>query len=281
MPALPQSTTESNWRARLELEFQYIDRRSVLRRCHHYGPLRVQRAFYPELDSSCHVYILHPPGGVVGGDRLELDCQLDSHSRTLLTTPSAGKFYRSNGCCAEQINAFSVQPGAALEWLPQENIIYSGARLNTKTRIELHGDAHAIGWEIFCLGRPAAGELFERGSCRQNLEIYRDGRALLVERGDWQGGSDLLNVPWGLHGQPANGTLFATLQDRALVDTLREHIQAAPPARFAVTQLQDLLICRYLGPSSMDARALFARAWTLLRPAVLHKPACLPRVWAV
>ena len=281
MLALSQPTTENGWHAHLSLDFQHGGQRSLLKRCRHHGPLRVQRAFYPEPDGACHVYILHPPGGVVGGDRLELDCRLGPDSQALLTTPSAGKFYRSAGRYAEQANMLTVQPGAVLEWLPQETIVFDGAKLATRTRIDLHGDAQVIGWEIICLGRPAAGETFRQGVCRQNLEIRRDGQALLIERNDWQGGSELLHAPWGLNGQPVCGTLFATAQNQVLVAALREKIRAAPPAWFTVTKLKELLLCRYLGPSSAEARDLFARAWALLRPCLLHKPACPPRVWAV
>ena len=271
----------TGWQARLALEFEHAGQRSILRRCRHFGPLRVQRPFYPEPDGSCQVYILHPPGGVVGGDRLDLDGQLGSNTRVLLTTPSAGKFYRSGGPFAQQLNTLTVQADAVLEWLPQETIVFDGAKLATTTRLELHANARALGWEILCLGRPSSAESFTRGVCQQSLEIYRDGQPLLLERSRWQGGSVALTAPWGLHAQPVSATLFCTLQDSTQVDALREQIQASPAARFAVTQVQDLLLCRYLGPSTAEARALFSQAWALLRPGLLHKPACPPRVWAL
>jgi urease accessory protein len=277
-----QPTTETGWCARLALDFQHNGHRSVLKRCRHSGPLRVQRAFYPDADETCHVYILHPPGGVVGGDSLHFNGQLDCDSQVLLTTPAAGKFYRSAGPSAIQTHQLTVQPGAAVEWLPQETIVFDGAKLAMTTRLDLHGDARAIGWEIICLGRPAAHEVFTHGSCRLGLEIYRDGQALLIEHSVWQGGSALLNAPWGLNGQSVCGTFFATVHDSALSARLRDAIQVLPPARFATTQLQgDLLLCRYLGPSSAEARDVFARVWALLRPDLLHKPATPPRIWAV
>jgi len=281
MLALSQPTTEDGWRAHLALAFQRRGPRTVLKRCLHNGPLRVQRAFYPEPDGACHVYLLHPPGGVVGGDRLELDAQLGSDSQVLLTTPSAGKFYRSNGHFAQQTNKLIVQANAVLEWLPQETIVFDGARLTTTTQVDLHDDARAIGWEIICLGRPAAAESFTQGVCRQGLELYRTERPLLIEHNDWRGGSEALAAPWGLNKQPICGTLFATVNDETLLTRLRETIRALPPAQFAVTQLRELLLCRYLGPSSAEARDIFTHAWTFIRPHLLQKPACPPRVWAV
>src|SRR5258706_11967801 len=117
-----------SWHASLELRFEARASCSVVAHSSHHGPLRVQRAFYPEGPTVCHVYVLHPPGGVVPGDQLSFDVGVESGARALITTPAATKVYRSDGRRAVQRTRLSVAPGAALEWLPQETIVFDGPR---------------------------------------------------------------------------------------------------------------------------------------------------------
>ena len=284
----------AGWQAHLTLGFQRRDQRTILGRCAHQGPLQVQRPFYPEGETVCHVAILHPPGGVVGGDELRLEAQLDPGAHALLTTPAAGKFYRSAGPLARQIQSLTAAPGAALEWLPQENIVYNGARLQTLTRINLQGDARFLGWEILCLGRPAADEILTTGECRQTLELWRDGEPLYLESGRYSGGDPVLNAAWGLQGQPVTATLLcAPIQassslaregrGEGVVDALRAggNAVSGPVGKeiIAVTALDGVLICRYLGPSAARARRWLILAWSLLRPIMLNRPACPSRFW--
>lgn len=273
--------TGSGWQARLTLQFSRTGQdRTRLTHCSHSGPLLVQRPFYPEPDGTCHSYILHPPGGVVGGDILTVEAELAATAQVLLTTPAAGKFYRSNGATARQVQTLRVAEGAVLEWLPQENIVYQGACVHTETRVELTGEAGFIGWEILCLGRPAAGEIFASGSCRQILEIWRDGVPLYLERGRYEGGSELLDAPWGLHGLPVTATLVCVTRPAGLVEAVRAVIEAGAENEWVgVSQLDGVLVCRYLGASAQQARRVFGRIWTVLRPAVLGKAVCVPRIW--
>ncbi|MDS4068666.1 MAG: urease accessory protein UreD [Candidatus Competibacter sp.] len=272
------------WQARLTLGFQRQGPRTILAQRAHQGPLQVQRPFYPEGETVCHVALLHPPGGVVGGDELRIDVALDAGAQALLTTPAAGKFYRSAGPLARQTQHLTVAPGAALEWLPQENIVYAGARVHALTRIELHGDARFLGWEILCLGRPAAGERFTTGDYRQDLELWRDGEPLYLERGRYAGGDIVLDARWGLQGQPVTATLLCAPARPGQVEVVRAGWEslatlAAQGELATVTQLDGCLICRYLGPSAARARRFFIVAWGLLRPAILDRPPCPSRFW--
>lgn len=281
----------AGWRAHLTLGFQHDGSRTVLGQCTHQGPLQVQRPFYPEGPEVCHVAILHPPGGVVGGDELRLDARIETGAHALLTTPAAGKFYRSAGSLAGQVQHLTVAAGATLEWLPQENILYSGTQIHTLTRIELQGNARFLGWEILCLGRPAAGETFETGECRQQLELWRDGEPLYLEHACYTGGDSILDAPWGLQGQPVSATLICTPPMEGLVDAIRTAIllpaldkkgwpdQQGKKELAAVTSLDGMLICRYLGPSAIRARQFFILAWGLLRPAIFNCLPCPSRFW--
>lgn len=243
----------------------------------------MQRPLYPEGDSVCHIAILHPPGGVVGGDELRVQAALDTGTHALITTPAAGKFYRSAGPIARQIQEMRVAPGATLEWLPQENIVYSGARVHARTRIALEGDAGFLGWEIFCLGRPAAGETFIAGDYRQDFELWRDGEPLYLERGRYVGGDAVLGAPWGLRGQPISATLICAGSPSNVIGAIRDGWEGLKPASdgelATVSQLDGVLLCRYLGSSATCARRFFVLAWGLLRPAMIGRPPCPSRFW--
>lgn len=279
---------DTGWKAALDLSFVRAPERTVLRERRHTGPLRVQRPFYPETTGVCHVYLLHPPGGLVAGDQLRIEAHVASGAHALLTTPAANKVYRSRDpqLRATQMQRLCVGAGGSLEWLPQETIAFRGARAELCTRVELTGDARFIGWEILCLGRPAAAETFDQGVLRPQLELFRDGRLVYIERGLYEAGSPLMHAAWGLAAQPVVGTLLCAAPDAARaiepVRALLAELEAAAPSgspRLAASAWDDCLLVRYLGPSAEQARMALAAAWAVLRPAILGMPAVAPRIW--
>lgn len=281
VPAVPPRRTDAGWVARLELGFRARGTQTILAHRHHLGPLQVQRPFYPDGERACHVYILHPPGGVVGGDSLSISAEVESDAHALLTTPAAGKLYRSDSDIARLSQALKVADGACLEWLPQETIAFDGARATSETRVTLTGTAGFIGWEILCLGRPAAGEVYAHGEFIQRFEIWRDGAPLWWERNALAGAAPVLNAPWGLAGRSVLATLVAVGRAPSVLPALRELLNAEhDDGDFAVSQLRDVLVCRYLGNSAEQARAGFTAAWRLLRPALWGIEAVPPRIWA-
>ncbi len=280
--AEPAAAGETDgWLGELSLGFERRGAATVLAHRRHRGPLTVQRPFYPEGPAVCQVTLLHPPGGVVGGDCLHLTATLAPGTQALITTPAAAKVYRSAGPTAEQRQDLQIAAGAALEWLPQETILYSGARLRSCTRVALAPGAGFLGWEIACLGRPHCAERFETGAGLIALELWEADAPLFIERGRYAGGENLLAAPWGLAGQPVVGTWLALDAPAELTDRLRAALaQAADPAHWGVSRLPRVLVLRYRGPSAAEARALFVHAWTLARPAVLGRAAHPPRIWA-
>lgn len=267
------------WQASLELGLSPAGTRTRLSHQRHSGPLRVQRPFVVPGDPALHVYLLHPPGGVVGGDGLRLRVAVAGGARGLLTTPSAGRFYRSGGDTAVVSQELEAAAGAGLEWLPQENILFSGARVQSRTRVHLATGSRFLGWEINCLGRPAAGETFADGWIDQQMELWRDGLPLLLERCRLTAGEALLDRPWGLAEMPVYGLMLATpLGDEGL-QTVREELSAWP-GRLAATLRKDVLAVRYRGPCAAQARAAFTACWGLLRPRLMGAPAMAPRIWA-
>ncbi len=265
---------KTGWQAELELGFTPGPSRTALTHRRRRGPLAVQRPFYPER-GVCHTYLLHPPGGVVGGDSLHIQANVSKGAHALVTTPGATKFYLSAGDTAQQVQILRVAADARLEWLPQENIFFPGAITRLETRIELAEGARFIGWEIHCLGRPVIDERFESGHAGFQLHIVRDGKPLLLER--LAVTRERLDGTASLRGLPVNATLVATPAGQTELERVREVLREEPVA--GVTLLDQLLVARYLGSSTEQCRNLFTQIWAAIRPAVVGCAPCPPRIW--
>ena len=282
---LPVSQPEHSpsWHAELHLGFVRQGERTVLRENRHRGPLRVQRALYPEGDTVCQAIVLHPPSGIAGGDHLAISAELGAGAHAQLTTPGAGKWYRSGGAEASQSIDFTVGEGATLEWLPQETIVFDGARARMETRISLAADSRYIGWDILCLGRAAAGERFEKGRCDLLFRVDRGSAPIWLERGGFDGNDAMLSSPAGWAGATVCGTLLCAFpelpqQAAALLEACRKIIPV-DGAHHGLSALPGMLVARYLGDSSEAARLWFAELWAILRPACCGRPAVTPRIW--
>lgn len=278
-PITPHVFTPS-WHAELELGYARIadTTRPVMRR--HKGPLRVQKHLYAEGPEVCQHIIVHPPGGIAGGDRLDINVSVGTNAWAQLTSPGAAKWYRAAGPAFQQVN-LRVEAGATLEWLPQETIVYSAAQAELSTHVELFADAQLFYWDIVALGRPASGERFDLGHFQSELNIRRDGQLLWHERQRVIGNDGLLDSPIGLGGSP----VFATLLVSADIDPeLLEQCRALSGVtdgqlRGDLSQLPGMLVARCLASEALHARAWLIELWRLLRPAVLGRTAVPPRIW--
>lgn len=277
-------TSTAGWLGRLELELTKTAHGTQLSRSSHEGPLRIQRVLTPEGLDCPHLYLLHPPGGVVGGDRLETRVKLGEGGSALLTTPAAQKLYRSQGSRAEIENHLQLSSAAALEWLPSETLAFSAAQAHILTRVTLAPGAAFLGWDIACYGMPARGEAFTAGRVQSRFEIYRDDTPLLVESFDLGDAPQLLGDAYALRGEPVVANLYAVPAhgniDEALVAQLREALGEAERGLVSVSSLGELLVVRALGPQVETVRAHLLKAWQLLRPALLGRPPVPPRIWA-
>lgn len=272
-----------SWLAELELWFEASGGITRLKRRRHLGPLLVQRPFYPEADGTCHVYLLHPPGGVAGGDHLDMRFHLAPGTRALLTTPGATKFYRSLHAQSGQHCTIDVGADAVCEYLPQEAIVFDGANSDISTSVTLGEGATYVGWDFICLGRPAASERFDAGAISQRLEIKRNGKPVWFERLSMPGGSPLREASYAFAGNPVFGTMVYTANadaDDDVADRVRSAVGVDSGRVFSVSQLEHVVVCRYLGPQAAEGKALFARAWDALREVRQGKPASAPRIWA-
>ena len=266
------------WHARLMLEYGHERGRTVLARREHEGPLAVQKSLYPE-GGICHNFVLHPPAGIANGDELDIDVRLGHRAHVVLSTPGAGKWYRSAGALAQQQLKFAVGDGAVLEWLPQETIFYSGAIAQLHTRIDLHRNARYLGWEINCLGLSASDSPFAAGRVRQHSEIFTDGRLRWSEQGRICGDDPLLASVVGLGQFSLHATMVAVGAqfDPALIQALRA--LNSTDRLLAVTLVDNVLVLRHLGHSAQTARNLFAECRKLLRPALCAVEAQSLRIW--
>ena len=283
MNGLQSVDAGQGWQAQLDLRFalthSQIGARTILQRSYHKGPLRVQRPFYPE-DQLAHIYILHPPGGVVGGDRLSIQLELLPGAKVLSTTPGSGKFYLSAGRTARLEQRLHIKAGASLEWLPQENILFAGARLHTTTTIEVEDDGRFIGWDVTCLGRVSSHERFDRGKFYSRLMFYHNQRLLLVENQrvlDEQS----LEAAAGLRNQPLQATLLAFPCTEELLQPVRAKLSVqGTSSLIAATVVDGLLVVRALGSNSEALRQQLISLWQVLRPLLLDRPVVQPRIWA-
>jgi len=275
----PVRRAPAGWEARLELRFEREASRTVLAARRHVGPLRVQKALYPEGSGVCQVVVVHPPGGIVGGDSLTIEVEAGLRTHAQLTTPGAAKWYRSAGPVARFDTVLRVAPGALVEWLPQETMLFDGARAAIRLGVELAEDARFIGWEVTHLGRTASGERFASGRVQQALELIRGDTMLWCERAVLDGGSRALQSGAILDGAPVFGTMIAAGAD--VDDGVLAACRAASPASGAgaVTRLPLLLVARYRGGCAHVARTYFATLWRVLRPALAGRDAVPPRIW--
>jgi urease accessory protein len=235
---------------------------------------------YPEGEAVCHTIVVHPPGGIAGGDRLDIGIDAGPGAQVLVTTPGAAKWYKANGRESQQNVRLAIASGALVEWLPQETIVFDGACARLRMAIELEPGARYLGWEILVLGRRASGENFASGSLRQDTVLRRAGRDTLIESSKLAGGDPLLTSPAGLAGCHVVGNLIAA--GAVCPDAILESCRSIVPddgARHALTRLPGALVARYLGSSPQDARAYFTALWQQLRPWLAGREASVPRIW--
>ncbi len=287
------------WHAELALRFSRVDGATRLTENRHRGPLRVQKPLYPKGRDACEALLLHPPGGIAGGDALDIGVQVDEGAHALLSTPGAAKWYRSAGRAATQRIALHVAAAATLEWLPQEAILFDGADAVQVLGLHLARGSATLGWDIVQLGRTAAGDDWPTGRFRQSLNIARDGHPVFVEWADLRANDPTRHGLTGLAGYPVMGMLWATsprlaAAPEAALEAVRAAIGAGTglheaghwvqaPLCAAATWLPapaELLLVRALGCDAEPLRALLEAAWAALRPPTLGRAAYRPRIWA-
>jgi urease accessory protein len=275
------------WQARLTLGFADDAGTTRLVERSHFGPLRVQKALYPEGPQICHAIVVHPPGGVVGGDQLTLGIHVGQDAHALIATPGAAKWYKANQRVSRQQISLTVAAGARLEYLPQETLFFDQADVELTHEVELGLDARYVGCEILCFGRTASGESFNTGKVSQQTSIRQNGKLIWWEQGQLLGASSQMNSPLGLHGKTVSATLSAAgwpgTLPTSLLQAMREDMAAIckddKESAFGISCVKSVLLARYLGNSSQNARRVMLCVWRHLRPELIGCEAVVPRIW--
>jgi urease accessory protein len=272
------------WRGTLALDYRRGDDRTVVHDRHD-GPLRVLKSLHPEA-GICHSVLVHPPGGIVGGDTLAIAITLARDCHALVTTPGATRFYRSAGATAEQSLSVAAAAGSRLEWLPLETIAYSGCEAENRMRFSLAPGAEMIGWDVTALGLPASEQPFVAGRFTQSIELP----GCWLERGTVRAADTrLLGAPLGWAGARVLATMWFGAGS-ALAEPRRTALLEAARAAAQVHELnatagttsphESVVVLRVLAGRVEPAMALLKRVWQAWRPLAWQLPATLPRVWS-
>ncbi len=257
------------WHGRLDLRYRRDGERTVVHDRHR-GPLRVLASLYPEAPGICHNVIVHPPGGIVGGDVLEVDAELGEGTHALITTPGATRFYRSAGQPAVQDVRIRAAAGARMEWLPLETLYHSGCLAENRLVLSLAPGAELIGWDIAALGLPQARQPFVQGEVLQHLELQG---AWLERARIAAADTRLLDGPLGMAGHRCLATLFFAAgselspgRREQLLDTARAVIADHPLSHTA-------------GATAPDPRVVVVRVLAGLVEPALHLLKAVRMAW--
>ena len=272
------------WHAELSLDYLNENLRSVARYAHK-GPLRILKSLYPEGDAVCHNVLVHPPGGLVGGDLLDLQVTVGPGAHGLVTTPGATRFYKSeSGLATQQLKA-RLEEGARLEWLPLEAIAYNQCDALNRTVFDLSPSAEMMAWDITALGLPAAGMPFVQGTFRQHLEI----KGVWLERGTLRASDTrLMNSPLGLAGRKcmatlvfASGSAIASARLERGLASARERMEAhSLRLQAGVTSPHpNIMVVRVLAPVTEPAMQLLKQIWAAWRQDLWQLSSTPPRLW--
>lgn len=272
-----------SWMAKLSLSYERTPIGTVLKKSLHEGPLRVQKALYPEGDNICHTVIIHPPAGIAGGDTLDIQVSVATDAHVVLSTPSATKWYKSFKNPATQSIQFELGEGAKLDWLPQENLFFKGSNANVITKLNLPASASYIGWDALMLGRHASGEEWSSGHVHLLNEIRQGGKLIWVENGKIDA-EDIYSKSLPQMGSwPVCATLLA-IGPRCSNDLIEEFSEMMPWTdilRAGITFMpQGVLVMRAVSKDIEVTRNLMIDIWTKLRPIVHGVQAQPLRLWA-
>lgn len=275
---------QTGWKARLQLGFHRRGDQTCSTYTHE-GPLRVLQALYPEGPGVCHHVLVHPPGGLVGGDQIEIGLQVDAGAHAFVTTPGATRFYRSTGATATQRVKIALAAGASLEWLPLETIAYDDCRACNHWTVSMAAGSRLMAWDVLALGLPQSGQPYERGRYLQHMEI----EGIWLDRG-WIDGDDarLMDGPIGLHGHRCLATLVlasgSTLAPEALEQALNEARGVALPSGLwlGVTSPHPrMVVVRVLAQQTEPAMAVLQQIWALWRSSQWGLNPQASRMWRV
>lgn len=274
------------WRADLKLDYTLESQRTVARYLHQ-GPLRILQSLYPEGDQICHNVLVHPPGGLVGGDTLDIQVNVAEGAHALVSTPSATRFYKSGGQAALQQVTATLAPSSRLEWLPLEAIAYNDCEATNRAIFNLAPSSELMAWDVTALGLPSSDMAFTKGHFQQHLEIP----GVWLERGNLRGDDTRwLNSPLGLAGQKclaslvfASGNNIEPQRAAQALEAAREVLEAHPlRLQAGVTCAHpQVIVLRVMSPLVEPSMDLLKKVWAVWRHTLWALPSTPPRIWSV
>jgi urease accessory protein len=281
------------WFAKLALDFSYTELGTQLIRTRRNGPLTVQKAFYPEGRDCAHIYLLHPPAGIVSGDELHVEINLEDKAHTLVTTPGANRFYRARtdaniGISKQvQVTTLNVKKQAKCENFPQETIVYNGADGFNTVDIYLTEQSVYFGWDITCMGLPSAEQFFTQGHYSQLNRVFVDDILQYHDRIALSDKNNVLHNLSGLAGNSVFGTFLVYApqqlnksQLKKIIEEMRDVIvNNKAQKHISITDIDGLLVIRYLGHHAEQCKKYFLLLWQVVRPLTVEKKATQPRIW--
>jgi urease accessory protein len=240
------------------------------------------RALFPlaEAGDVFQAVMLTTSGGLAGGDRIAATIAAGPRTRALVTTQAAEKVYRARAENTVLSVALDVQAGAWLEWLPQETILFDGARFRRETRVTLAVDAQLLAAEVVVFGRAARGERLQSGHYLDRWRIERDGRLVWADQIGWADDpATALRHPAGFAGARAMATIVYAGPDAAAMLADTRAVLADTGGHGSATLVNGLLVARFLAESAQNLRRDLARLWCTLRQKAGNLPPVLPRTW--
>lgn len=274
------------WYARLELGFCFENSRTIMNHRKHYGPVRVQKMLWPEKTGVCHAIIVHPPAGIAGGDHLTFQIETKDQAHAVVTTPGAGKWYKTNGKQAFQHIHLHVRDQSILEWVPQESMLFDGALAHSETHIHLDHTASFIGWDMLVLGRQARAERFVQGSYHNQFKLWREQKLLVADILFFEGKDRWLRSCLGMNNQAVIGSFWAVAPEKyrssfyleQQLELIRE-LMMRMQAPVTLTLLDDVVCARFLGNDIRHCHDAFAAIRARLRRYWFDLDEEFPRIW--
>ncbi|EJO35321.1 urease accessory protein UreD [Acinetobacter radioresistens] len=276
----------ARWFARLELGFKAAQDRTILQHRWHFGPIRVQKMLWPEKTGVCHAIIVHPPAGIAGGDHLTFKIHVDEEAHALVTTPGAGKWYKTNAKQAFQHIQIQVENNAIFEWVPQETMLFNGAWAHSETIIQLKNNASFIGWDMLVIGRQARDERFTEGLFQNRFKLLRNEQLLVADSLNFKGNDRWLSSCLGMNNLAVMGSFWAIAPEKFRtsfyldqhLDLIRELIMRMDTP-VTLTLLNDVICARYLGDDVRQCHDAFAAIRARLRLYWFGLNEEFPRIW--
>jgi urease accessory protein len=219
---------------------------------------------------------INSSGGVVGGDRLRSVITAGVGARATIAAQAAERYYRAlpGGAPAVVRTRLTVASDAALEWLPQETILFDRCSLDRQLIVDMAANAWFLGVEMLVFGRAAMGERVVTARLRDLIQVRRGGDVLLHDaiRLDGEVACALGRTAIAGGARAVATLVFVAPDAEARLDAVREAVDQA--VEFGASAWNGMLIGRILARDSASARRAVVAALAVLRDG---RP--LPRVW--